>query len=35
MQSKILHAFHQSQKEEVKKIETMPGITCWRKSVAD
>jgi histidinol dehydrogenase len=31
---KNITAFHQSQKEEVKKIETMPGITCWRKSVA-
>ncbi len=26
-------AFHESQKEEVKEIETFPGITCWRKSV--
>jgi len=31
---KNINTFHQSQKEEVKKIETMPGITCWRKSVA-
>jgi histidinol dehydrogenase len=31
---KNVTAFHQSQKEDVKKIETMPGITCWRKSVA-
>ena len=30
---KNINTFHQSQKEEVKKIETMPGITCWRKSV--
>ena len=28
-----VNTFHQSQKEVVKKIETMPGITCWRKSV--
>ncbi|WP_291728661.1 histidinol dehydrogenase [Bernardetia sp.] len=26
-------AFHQSQKEEIKKIEVTKGITCWRKSV--
>jgi len=26
--------FHQSQKEEVKKIETTTGVICWRKSVA-
>lgn len=26
--------FHMAQREDVRKIETMPGITCWRKSVA-
>ena len=26
-------AFHQSQAEPIKRIETMPGVTCWRKSV--
>jgi len=26
--------FHSAQKEEEKKIETMPGVECWRKSVA-
>ncbi|WP_462252424.1 histidinol dehydrogenase [Ekhidna sp.] len=26
--------FHYSQKEEVQKIETMPGVNCWRKSIA-
>ena len=31
---KNVSTFHQSQKEEAKKVETMPGITCWRKSVA-
>ena len=31
---KNITTFHQSQKEEIKKIETMPGIVCWRKSVA-
>lgn len=31
---KNITAFHKSQHEEIKKIETMPGITCWRKSVA-
>lgn len=25
--------FHEAQKEEVLKIETMPGVTCWRKSI--
>jgi histidinol dehydrogenase len=25
--------FHQSQKEEIKKIETTNGVVCWRKSV--
>ncbi|HVX27720.1 MAG TPA: histidinol dehydrogenase [Parafilimonas sp.] len=30
---KNVNTFHQSQKEDVKKIETMPGITCWRKSI--
>ncbi len=26
--------FHQSQREEIKKIETTGGVVCWRKSVA-
>lgn len=25
--------FHAIQKEEVKQVETMPGVTCWRKSI--
>lgn len=29
---KNIELFHISQKEEIKKIETMPGITCWRQS---
>jgi histidinol dehydrogenase len=29
-----IETFHTAQKEEPKKIETMPGVTCWRKSVA-
>ena len=29
-----VETFHFAQKEEVKVIETMPGVTCWRKSVA-
>lgn len=29
-----IRTFHSSQKEEVKVIETMPGVNCWRKSVA-
>ncbi|MEQ8905712.1 histidinol dehydrogenase [Ekhidna sp.] len=29
-----IEKFHFSQKEEIKVIETMPGVNCWRKSVA-
>lgn len=29
-----IEKFHNSQKEDVKKVETMPGVNCWRKSVA-
>jgi histidinol dehydrogenase len=29
-----IETFHSSQKEEVKIIETMPGVKCWRKSIA-
>ncbi len=29
-----IETFHSSQIEEVKVIETMPGVKCWRKSVA-
>jgi histidinol dehydrogenase len=25
--------FHSAQKEEIKRIETMPGVLCWRKSL--
>jgi|SRR5436190_3255692 len=28
-----IEKFHQSQVDEIKIIETMPGINCWRKSV--
>jgi len=28
-----IEKFHTSQKREVVKIETMPGVTCWRKAV--
>ena len=31
---KNIETFHSVQKEEVKIIETMPGVKCWRKSVA-
>jgi histidinol dehydrogenase len=31
---KNIEAFHISQKEDVKKIETLPGVLCWRKQVA-
>ena len=29
-----IEKFHRAQQEEVKIIETMPGVTCWRRSVA-
>ncbi len=28
-----IEQFHASQKEEIKKTETMPGVLCWRKQV--
>jgi len=28
-----IEKFHASQKRDVVKVETMPGVTCWRKSV--
>ena len=28
-----IRAFHESQQEPVKEVETFPGITCWRKSI--
>ncbi len=28
-----IEKFHLAQREPLKKIETMPGVTCWRKSV--
>lgn len=30
---KNIECFHIAQKEEIKKIETMPGVICWRQSV--
>ncbi|MEQ1676453.1 MAG: histidinol dehydrogenase [Chitinophagaceae bacterium] len=30
---KNIQLFHSAQKEEVKKIETMPGVICWRQSI--
>jgi histidinol dehydrogenase len=27
-----IETFHATQREEIKKIETMPGVVCWRKS---
>jgi histidinol dehydrogenase len=29
-----IRTFHEAQRREVVKIETMPGVTCWRKAVA-
>lgn len=31
---KNIETFHRAQHGELKKIETMPGVVCWRKSVA-
>jgi histidinol dehydrogenase len=31
---KNIETFHSSQKEEVNIVETMPGVKCWRKSLA-
>ncbi len=31
--AKNIKVFHESQHEELVKIETMPGVVCWRKSV--
>ncbi|OIN60640.1 histidinol dehydrogenase [Arsenicibacter rosenii] len=28
-----IRTFHAAQKQSVEKIETMPGVTCWRRSV--
>lgn len=30
---KNIETFHLSQRDEVNRIETMPGVVCWRKSV--
>ncbi len=29
-----IYTFHEAQKQPIQKIETMAGVTCWRKSVA-
>lgn len=29
-----IEQFHNAQKEETKVVETMPGVQCWRKSIA-
>lgn len=29
-----IEAFHRSQAETFRKVETMPGVLCWRKSIA-
>lgn len=31
---KNIYTFHEAQQESPKVVETMPGISCWRKSVA-
>lgn len=31
---KNVSAFHAAQKQPVQEIETMPGVVCWRKSIA-
>src|SRR4051812_16690951 len=30
---KNVHTFHEAQGQPVEKIETMPGVVCWRKSM--
>jgi len=32
--AKNIEKFHTSQKQEIKKIETTPGVICWQKAVA-
>lgn len=32
--SKNIYEFHNAQKELVQKIETLPGVSCWRESIA-
>ncbi len=32
--AKNIKAFHESQKPEMKKQQTVPGVTCWQKAVA-
>ncbi len=34
MAKKNIEVFHAAQKEQPKIIDTMPGVSCWRKSVA-
>jgi histidinol dehydrogenase len=29
-----IEKFHSAQKTEIRKVETMPGVTCWQKAVA-
>ena len=31
---KNIETFHSAQKEKINIIETMPGVTCWRKAIA-
>ena len=31
---KNIYTFHRAQLQSVTKIETMPGVTCWRKPIA-
>ncbi len=28
-----IYSFHEKQLQEIEKVETMPGVTCWRRSV--
>jgi histidinol dehydrogenase len=32
--AKNIEVFHAAQKRSIEKIETMPGVTCWRKATA-
>ncbi|MGL6268310.1 MAG: histidinol dehydrogenase, partial [Chitinophagaceae bacterium] len=32
--AKNIHKFHETQSQDTRVVETMPGVECWRKSIA-
>jgi len=32
--AKNIKKFHEAQQQDISVIETMPGVVCWRKSIA-